>query len=133
MSAHEATIAGVIRRVKPRLARSSFRWLQAASFSLRIAKRGSDPIDSMRAEDVVLTITTAAPFSRVRPHVRALTVARDAIPAVRMPRRYFGLEESAMLGGGLVSITVWFGSRSAATRLLPVVNSILCSLREQPR
>ena len=109
-------------------------WLHASNFTLRISKRGVDPIESMGVGGVVLTITTAGPFaSNIRPAVQPLALAANAIPTRRTPRGHLVLEESAMLGGGLVSISAEFGSRSAAPRLLPVVNGVLRSLREQPR
>jgi hypothetical protein len=109
-------------------------WLQTSNFSLRIIRRGLDPIETMGADDVVMTITTAGPFAdRIEPTVQPLDVARDAILARGTPRHYLALEESATLGGGLVSISVWFGSPSAAPRLLPVVNRVVGSLHERPR
>jgi hypothetical protein len=109
-------------------------WLQTSNFSLRIVKRGLDPLETMGANDVVVTITTAGPFAdRIQPTVQPLEIARDAIPARMTPRHYLALAESASLDGGLVSISVWFGSRSAAPRLLPVVNRVLGSLHERPR
>ena len=109
-------------------------WLQMSNFTLRISKRGVDPIQSMGVGGVVLTITTAGPFaSSIRPGVQPLALGRDAIPARRTPRGHLVLKESAMFGGGLVSISAEFGSRSVARRLLPVANRVLRSLREQPR
>jgi len=111
-------------------------WLQTSNRSLQPAKPGVDPIESMGADGVVVTITTVGPFSSpIRPTVQPLTVARDAIPARRTPHGQRGLvlDESAMLGGGLVSVSAYFPSRSAAPHLLPIVNDVVRSLREQPR
>ena len=111
-------------------------WLQTSNLSLQPAKPGVDPIESMGPDGVVVTITTVGPFSSpIRPTVQPLTVARDAIPARRTPHGHRGLvlDESAMLGGGLVSISAYFPSRSAVPHLLPIVNDVVRSLREQLR
>ena len=64
-----------------------------------------------------------------RNRVRPLTLAGDAIPTARTPRGHLVLESSAIIDGRLLTIDADFGSRSAARTLLPVVNSVLGTLR----
>ena len=107
-------------------------WLQATNFPPQGLVNGEARIKAMRPGDLVVTICECnEPIQRStqRNRVRPLMLSGDVVPTARTPRGHLVLESSALVDGRLLTIDADFGSRSAARRLLPVVNSALGTLR----
>lgn len=105
-------------------------WLQATNFPPQELVRGEARIKAMRPGDIAVTIcecNESIEESTQRNRVRPLTLAGDVVPSARMPRGHLVLESSVLINGRLLTIDADFGSRS--DRLLPVVNSVLRTLR----
>ena len=107
-------------------------WLQATNFPPQGLVNGEARIKAMRPGDLAVTICECneqIQRSTQRNRVRPLTLAGDVVPTARTPRGHLVLESSALIDGRLLTIDADFGSRSAARRLLPVVNGALGTLR----
>ena len=107
-------------------------WLQATNFPPQGLVNGEARIKAMRPSDLVVTICECnEPIQGSTQHnrVRPLTLSGDVVPTARTPRGHLVLESSALINGRLLTIDADFGSRSAARRLLPVVNRVLGTLR----
>lgn len=109
-------------------------WLQVTNLPTRRWVHGVDPIDAMGANDVVVTVSADGPYQGIVQHnrIRLRMVASEIVPAWRTPRRDLVLQSMVILDGGLLSIDADFGSRNAASRLLPLVNRVLSTLRVRP-
>ena len=107
-------------------------WLQATNFPPQGLVNGEARIKAMRPSDLVVTVCECnEPVEPSTQHnrVRSLTLSGDVIPTARTPRGHLVLESSALINGRLLTIDADFGSRRAARRLLPAVNSVLSTLR----